>query len=120
MSNRKISLSTDGMSIEGECDPKFEAVLEAFAENFRKRDELGASVAMKLEGRTVVDLWGGLVSPGGEPWTRDTISIIFSATRGASAICAHMAADRGALDLDAPVARYWPEFAQAGKESALV
>src|SRR5439155_1671929 len=57
---------------------------------------------------------------GGAPWTHDTISIIFSATKGATATCAHMLADRGKLDLDAPVKRYWPEFAQAGKEQALV
>jgi CubicO group peptidase (beta-lactamase class C family) len=120
MPNRTISTKTRTGSIEGECDPKFDGVLEAFVANFEQRDELGASVCLNLEGRTVVDLWGGRVKVDGAPWTRDTVSIVFSATKGASAICAHMAADRGQLDLDAPVTRYWPAFGQAGKEEALV
>ncbi len=106
--------------VEGECDPKFDGVLDAFVENFEKCDELGASACITLEGRTVVDLWGGRVAVDGAPWTRDTISIIFSATKGASALCAHMAVDRRMLDLDARVTRYWPDFGQAGKEGALV
>src|SRR5690606_5840414 len=68
----------------------------------------------------VVDLWGGRKAREGEPWTRDTVSIVFSCTKGAAAICVHMLADRGLLDLDAPVAKYWPEFAQNGKEEATV
>jgi CubicO group peptidase (beta-lactamase class C family) len=119
MSNRRISLTTRGGLVEGECDPKFDGVLETFVENFEKRDELGASVCISLEGRTVVDLWGGKVAEGGASWSRDTISIVFSATKGASALCAHMAADRGLLDFNAPVTRYWPAFGQAGKEGAL-
>src|SRR5208282_3261214 len=120
MANRTISKNTRAGVVEGECDPKFDGVLDAFVENFEKRDELGASACITLEGRTVVDLWGGRVAVDGTPWTRDTISIIFSATKGASALCAHMAADRGQLDLDARVTRYWPDFGQAGKEGALV
>src|ERR1700676_70228 len=119
MSNNKISLATSGGLIEGECDPKFNQVLESFVENFEQRDELGASLCIALEGLVVVDLWGGKVTPGGAPWSRDTISIVFSATKGASALCAHMSADRGLLDFNAPVTRYWPAFAQAGKEAAL-
>jgi CubicO group peptidase (beta-lactamase class C family) len=118
--HQTISLNTRAGKIEGSCDPKFTGVLDAFAENFEQRDELGASVCILAEGRVVADLWGGRVAVDGAPWTRDTISIVFSATKGASAICAHMAADRGQLDLDAPVSRYWPNFAQAGKETALV
>ena len=118
--NQTISLNTRAGKIEGSCDPKFTGVLDAFAENFEQGDELGASVCILAEGRVVADLWGGRVAVDGAPWTRDTISIVFSATKGASAICAHMAADRGQLDLDAPVSRYWPNFAQAGKETALV
>src|SRR6266436_8843052 len=105
MGNPRISKKVGGSAIEGECDPKFDGVLAAFAENFEKREELGASVSITLEGRTVVDLWGGHKTVGGAPWTRDTISIIFSATKGATATCAHMLADRGKLDLDAPVKR---------------
>src|SRR6267378_3622611 len=110
MSNKTISLKSGAGAIEGECDPKFDAVLAAFVENFDKRDEVGASVCINLEGRKVLDLWGGRVAIDGAAWTRDTISIVFSATKGASAICAHMVADRGQLDLDAPVTRYWPNF----------
>lgn len=120
MANRTISITTGVAAVQGECDPRFEGVLTAFVENFEKRDEVGASVCVSLEGRTLVDLWGGRVAENGPEWKRDTISIVFSATKGASALCAHMMADRGKLDLDAPVARYWPEFAQAGKEAALV
>ncbi|HTR60440.1 MAG TPA: serine hydrolase domain-containing protein [Candidatus Binataceae bacterium] len=120
MANQTISKNTRAGLIEGKIDPKFQGVADAFVENFEKREELGASCCVTLEGRTVVDLWGGKVAPDGAPWTSDTISIIFSATKGATALCAHMAADRGLLDLDAPVKRYWPEFDQAGKEGAIV
>jgi CubicO group peptidase (beta-lactamase class C family) len=115
-----VSLTTAKGAVEGVCDPRFKGVLEAFVANFETRDEVGASVALTIEGRTVVDLWGGRKAVDGDPWTRDTISVVFSCTKGASALCAHMAADRGLLDLDAPVTRYWPEFGQAGKEGALV
>ena len=120
MANRTISKNTRVGTVEGEFDPKFEGVVDAFVENFERRDEVGASCCLTLEGRTVADLWGGRVAVDGAAWTRDTISIVFSATKGATALCAHMAADRGQLDLDAPVTRYWPTFGQAGKEEALV
>ena len=106
--------------VAGTCDPAFLGVLDAFLENFGHRDELGASVCLTIEGRTVVDLWGGLKVRAGAAWEADTLCIVHSCTKGASALCAHMAADRGQLDLDAPVARYWPEFAAAGKEAAQV
>jgi CubicO group peptidase (beta-lactamase class C family) len=120
MANRTISKNTRAGTVEGEFDPKFEGVVDAFVGNFERRDEVGASCCLTLEGRTVADLWGGRVAVDGAAWTRDTISIVFSATKGATALCAHMAADRGQLDLDAPVTRYWPTFGQAGKEEALV
>ena len=120
MANRSISKNTRAGTVEGEFDPKFEGVVDAFVENFERRDEVGASCCLTLEGRTVADLWGGRVAVDGAAWIRDTISIVFSATKGATALCAHMAADRGQLDLDAPVTRYWPAFGQAGKEEALV
>lgn len=113
---RKIANGT----ISGTCDAKFSAVADAFVENFATRGEVGASVSLTLEGRTVVDLWGGCKAVDGEPWERDTICVVFSCTKGASAFCAHMAADRGLLDLDAKVAKIWPEFASNGKEDALV
>src|SRR6202008_4256848 len=89
--------------------------------NFSARGEVGASLCATLEGRTVIDLWGGQADPAANaPWTRDTVSIVFSCTKGAVAICAHVLASRGLLDLDAPVAEYWPEFAAKGKERATV
>lgn len=120
MALQNFSRETKAGLVEGQFDPKFKGVVEAFVENFETRDEVGANVALTLEGQTLVDLWGGKKTRDGEAWTRDTMSIIFSCTKGATAICAHILADRGLLDLDAPVAKYWPEFAQAGKEEATV
>jgi len=105
----------------GTCDARFIAVADEFEKGFRERDEVGASVCMTLEGRTVVDLWGGIARPAENvPWERDTVSIVFSCTKGATALCAHVLASRGKLDIDAPVASYWPEFARKGKENATV
>jgi CubicO group peptidase (beta-lactamase class C family) len=120
MALEKFSRETKAGHVEGAFDTKFKGVVDAFVENFESRDEVGASVALTLEGKTLVDLWGGKVARDGAAWTRDTMSIVFSCTKGATAICAHILADRGLLDLDAPVAKYWPEFAQAGKENATV
>lgn len=120
MALQNFSRETKAGLVEGQFDPKFKGVVEAFVENFESRDEVGANVALTLEGKTLVDLWGGKVARDGAAWTRDTMSIVFSCTKGATAICAHILADRGLLDLDAPVAKYWPEFAQAGKEEATV
>ena len=89
---------------------------DAFAENFAAHDELGAGVAVVLDGQTVVDLWGRHADAGRtRPWRRDTLVHVYSTTKGIVALAAHLLADRGQLDLDAPVARYWPEFAAAGK-----
>jgi CubicO group peptidase (beta-lactamase class C family) len=115
-----IEKQTRRGKVLGTCDSRFSGVLDAFLENFESRDELGANVCVTVEGRTVVDLWGGQKSEGGAPWEKDTVCVVFSSTKGASAISAHMAVDRGLLDLDARVTRYWPEFGQAGKEDALV
>lgn len=117
---KTVSLKTKAGLVEGTCDPKFSGVLDAFVTNFEARGEVGASCAITLEGKTVVDLWGGVRAPGGAPWDRDTISCVFSSTKGAMALCAHVLADRGQLDLDAPVTKYWPEFGQNGKEGARV
>ncbi|MEV5149630.1 serine hydrolase domain-containing protein [Streptomyces sp. NPDC052727] len=107
--------------IHGHCDPRFAAVREAFAENFRERGELGAAVAVTVAGETVVDLWGGWADAARtRPWARDTVVNVWSTTKGPVALCAHILADRGLLDLDAPVATYWPEFAAEGKEKVLV
>lgn len=103
--------------IHGRVDPSFAPVRDAFARNFAERGELGASLCVIVAGRTAVDLWGGFADPAREqPWREDTLVMVHSCTKGAAALCAHVLAARGALDVDAPVARYWPEFAAAGKE----
>ncbi len=102
---------------EGICDPKFRRVRQAFEDNFETRGEVGASVALTIDGKQVIDLWGGYADKKKtRPWTRDTIVNVYSTTKGLTAICAHRLVDEGRLDIDAPVAKYWPEFAQAGKE----
>ena len=112
---------TATIAIEGTCDHRFRAVREAFAENFASKDEVGASVAVMVDGEMVVDLWAGTADQAGtRPWERDTIVNVYSSTKGMTALCAHHLVDKGLLELDAPVARYWPEFAQAGKEGLLV
>ncbi|MFC8362121.1 serine hydrolase domain-containing protein [Streptomyces griseorubiginosus] len=107
--------------VHGHCDERFAAVRAAFEENFRDRAELGAAVSVSVGGETVVDLWGGWADAARtRPWERDTLVNVWSTTKGPTALCAHVLADRGLLDLDAPVAVYWPEFAAAGKEKVLV
>jgi CubicO group peptidase (beta-lactamase class C family) len=102
--------------IGGFCAPRFEAVRTLFRESFSK-GEVGASVAVVLDGDPVVDLWGGHADRERvRPWERDTLANVYSTTKGMTALCAQRLVDEGRLDLDAPVARYWPEFAQAGKE----
>ncbi|WP_306357580.1 MULTISPECIES: serine hydrolase domain-containing protein [unclassified Nocardia] len=105
------------MAIEGTVEPRFERVRAAFEENFDKRGEMGAALCVYHEGRSVVDLWGGLADRARQrPWTIDTLAPIDSVSKGLTAICGLMLVDSGELDLDAPVAKYWPEFAAAGKE----
>jgi CubicO group peptidase (beta-lactamase class C family) len=105
------------MKIDGTCKRGFERIAEAFERNFAERGEVGASVCATVGGETVVDLWGGSTdSKTNAPWQKDTVGIVFSCTKGATALCAHMLASRGKLDLDAPVTELWPEFGQNGKE----
>jgi CubicO group peptidase (beta-lactamase class C family) len=107
--------------VEGRYDPHFEPVVAAFLENFATRQEVGASVALSVGGETLVDLWGGSAEPETQrPWLKDTVSIVFSSTKGATALCAHILSSQGVLDLEAPVASIWPEFATAGKEQATI
>lgn len=95
----------------------WERVREAFGANLRAGEELGAAFAAYHRGRKVVDLWGGVADgSSGEPWSEDTLALVYSTTKGATAIAAHHLAQQGRLDLDAPVADYWPGFARAGKE----
>lgn len=110
-----------GHAVQGHAEPEFAPVVEAFAENLAERDELGAAFAVVRDGRTVVDLWGGVADTRtGQPWRRDTLTTVFSQTKAWVAVCLLRLIDDGGLELDAPVARYWPEFAAAGKESVLV
>ena len=103
--------------IHGEVAPGFERVRDAFAANFEKHGEVGAAFSLYHRGKKVVDLWGGVADvETGRPWAEDSIVMVFSSTKGATAACAHLLAQRGELDLDAPVAEYWPEFAAAGKQ----
>src|SRR6185295_13752941 len=102
--------------IHGDFDPRFSSVRDAFAANFELGREVGASFAATVDGRLVVDLWGGHADAARtRAWERDTIVNVFSTTKAMTALCAHMAVDRKLLELDEPVARYWPEFARAGK-----
>lgn len=107
--------------ISGSCDPRFVRVRDEFERNFAERGEVGASVCVMIDGEPVVDLWGGVADQGdGRPWEEDTVSVVFSTTKGVTALSAHMLASRGTVDLAAPVSVYWPEFGQAGKEGVTV
>jgi CubicO group peptidase (beta-lactamase class C family) len=102
--------------IGGAVEPGFEGVAEAFAANFTEHGEVGAATAVYVGGRKVVDLWGGIADrAAGTPYSEDTLQLVFSTTKGATAACANLLAQRGELDVDAPVATYWPEFKAAGK-----
>lgn len=108
-------------SIQGTCDAAFAAVRDAFSENFASREEHGAAVAVSIRGQLVVDLWGGWRDRAGTvPWAADTIVCMMSVVKAIIALLIHMLADRGQIDLDRPVAFYWPEFAQGGKDAVLV
>ena len=107
--------------LRGRCDAGFEAVRDAFADNFRIRGELGAAVALAVDGRTVVDLWAGSADVSRtRPWERATLVDVFSVGKAMAAACVLLLAERGAVDLDGPVARCWPEFAAAGKDEVTV
>jgi CubicO group peptidase (beta-lactamase class C family) len=106
--------------IHGTVEHGFEPVYESFQRGLEK-GELGAAVSAYVDGSKVVDLWGGWADAARtREWQRNTIACAFSATKGMTATCAHRLVDRGLLDVDAPVATYWPEFAQAGKERITV
>jgi len=107
--------------IQGHCNDRFAEVRQEFERNFTERGEVGASVAITLAGETVVDLWGGIADPAtGAPWERDTMCVVWSTTKGAAALSAHVLSNTGDLDFDRPVADYWPEFAANGKDGVLV
>jgi CubicO group peptidase (beta-lactamase class C family) len=104
--------------IGGSCASDFENVQTAFATNFAERDEVGAAVAVWVEGELVVNLWGGWSDAARtKAWQENTLASVFSGSKGLTSTCVHLLADRGEIDLNAPVAAYWPQFGQAGKDS---
>ena len=108
---------TTTIEIQGTVKDGFQRVKEAFAANFADHGEVGASLAVMADGDLVVDLWAGYANAARtKAWERDTIANVFSTTKGMVAICANQLIERGQLDPEEPVATYWPEFAQAGKE----
>jgi CubicO group peptidase (beta-lactamase class C family) len=116
-----MAVDVQPTAVQGYCDNRFAEVADEFRNNFDERGELGASVAMIVGGQVVVDLWGGYADADRRtPWQQDTICTVFSCTKGAVSLCAHMLAIEGELDFDATVATYWPEFAAAGKQDVLV
>ena len=113
-SMRETTLSD--VEIHGTCDPRFGPVRDALATNLQAGADIGSSAAVFLDGEPVVDIWGGYADEARtQPWERDTIVNTFSTTKTMTALCALILADRGELDLNAPIARYWPEFAAEGK-----
>lgn len=109
------------VAIGGTCTPEYSAVRAAFERNFSERGEVGAAVCVYKDGKKVVDLWGGHKDLARtQPWEKDTIVIMNSVAKSMCALCVHVLIDRGLIDFDAPVATYWPEFAQAGKDKVLI
>ena len=109
------------VGVDGFVLPGYEAVREAFVENFTDRREVGAACCVYHRGEKVVDLWGGVRNKAtGEPWEEDTMALVYSTTKGLAAMTLAIAHSRGWLDYDQPVARYWKEFAQNGKENITV
>jgi CubicO group peptidase (beta-lactamase class C family) len=113
-------LSDQTSPIGGTCASGFETVRDAFENNFTHRGEVGAAVAVWVDGDLVVNLWGGYADSGADArrrrhWRQDTLASVYSGTKGLTSTCMHLLADRGEIDLSAPVADYWPEFGRAGK-----
>jgi CubicO group peptidase (beta-lactamase class C family) len=103
-------------AISGSCDERFTAVRDALLRNFLEHDELGAAVAVAIDGRVVVDIWAGWMDVARtRPWRRDTLVDVFSVGKAMASLCVLTLLERGRIELEAPVSRYWPEFAAAGK-----
>ena len=115
----KINWTSGRVAAQGFVAPGFEPVAAEFERNFTDRADVGAAFAGMHDGRMVVDLWGGEAAPG-RPWQDDTLQIIFSGTKGLMAACVLKLIERGQIALDDKVARYWPEFAQHGKDTVRV
>ncbi len=113
-------MSQTPTAVQGTTAPGFEPVREAFEANLAKRRELGAACALVHRGQLVVDLWGGATRRRGPAWERDTLVLVYSVTKGVAAAALAQLHSRGLLDYDAPVARYWPGFAEGGKADITV
>lgn len=114
-------MSQPAATVEGFCTPRFEPLRQVFTQLIDSGQDLGASLAVTVDGELALDLWGGWADEARtRPWQRDTITCVFSTTKTMLALTALVLVERGQLDLDAPVARYWPEFAAAGKSGVLV
>jgi CubicO group peptidase (beta-lactamase class C family) len=109
------------VAISGHVKPGFEAVRDAFAENFARRNELGANCCLYYRGEKVVDLWGGIRNKlTGEPWEEDTMTCVYSTTKGMAGLALALAHSRGLFSYDERIATYWPEFGQHGKDRITV
>ncbi len=116
-----FSKSSPSGELHGSYDPRFAAVAKAFANNFEQHNEVGAAVCIHIDGEPVLDLWGGTKNTKTtEAWDEDTICVVYSTTKGMVALAAHTLISAGELDLDAPVKRYWPEFANKAKQDVTV
>ena len=114
-------MSIADIEVEGRCHTDFSLMEETFRENFAGRGEIGAAVCVYKDGEKVVDLWGGHRDESRtQPWTEDTITLMSSIAKSIAALSVHILVDRGQVSLDEPVAQYWPEFAQNGKENILL
>ncbi len=112
---------TKSIAISGFVKPRFEAVREAFAENFERRNELGAACCIYHQGEKVVDLWGGIRNETtGEPWEEDTMVIVFSTTKGLAGLAMALAHSQGLFNYDERISKYWPEFAQHDKDEITI
>lgn len=111
-----VSREIQDIHIDGDCSDRFAPVRDALVENFASRDEIGSAVCVYYQGEKVVDLWGGYSDAARtRPWRADTLCLMYSIAKSICALSVHMLVDEGRVDLEAPVAEYWPEFAQAGK-----
>jgi len=116
-----IQLPKTTFPLQGKVAEGYGPVLKAFIDNFEQHDEIGASIALYHKGELVIDLWGGYANKASQdPWQKDTLVNVFSASKGVAALCLLMLADRGQLDYDKTVTHYWPEFAQNGKQNISV
>jgi CubicO group peptidase (beta-lactamase class C family) len=116
--NETFDVGDRAVPLNGTYAPRFQRVVDAFIENYRTEDELGSSVSAVVDGSTVIDLWGGWKDGARvHEWQHDTIVCMMSVSKGITGLAFMLLVDRGLIDVDAPVARYWPEFAQAGKQS---